>query len=188
RTKEMIALGVSMVNGCEYCIRAHSAVLRNMFEFSDSDLVELAGVVAHVSAINRFETATVGDSQDPLFELESAADVPLLAEIEEELGSLPAHYRIMARDETYLEYVWSRHRSMFEGGNLDRTEKELVAFGVSIANIAPTSTRVHRATLRHQGVTDDELFEALRVIENFQKHNRFTTGLLLHPDVDLGTT
>ncbi len=59
RLKEMLAVAVSMVNGCAYCITAHSRVLSQMFHLKDAELVELTAAVARISGLNRFETATM---------------------------------------------------------------------------------------------------------------------------------
>jgi len=52
RTKEMIAVAVSAVNGCEYCVRAHSGALRAMGT-TDGELVELMAVVDLFSGFNK---------------------------------------------------------------------------------------------------------------------------------------
>ncbi|MDE2441474.1 MAG: carboxymuconolactone decarboxylase family protein, partial [Betaproteobacteria bacterium] len=44
KTKEMIAVAVSAANGCDYCVQAHSAALKNMGG-KDAELVELMAVV-----------------------------------------------------------------------------------------------------------------------------------------------
>src|ERR671911_328038 len=55
--KETIAVAVSMVNNCRYCIVAHARLLSKMFSVTDAELVELTSAVAHISGLNRFETA-----------------------------------------------------------------------------------------------------------------------------------
>jgi len=178
-TKETIAVAVSMVNACEFCITVHSSWLQEKFGFTDSELIELASVVAHVSGLNRFETAVLPAGYDPLFDLLTAEEVPLLGEIEDELGVLPDYYRAMANDEEYLEVVWKRHRDYVLSGDIDRIEKEFVSFAVSVANNAPGAVRSHKRTLSEMGATEAEIFEAMEVCEIFQKNNTFTSGIRL---------
>ncbi|MFB6353632.1 MAG: carboxymuconolactone decarboxylase family protein [Halobacteriales archaeon] len=178
--KELIAIAVSMVNNCAYCIGAHAHLHQQMFGTTDAELVELVGAVSHVSGLNRFEHAVFRDGiDDPRFPAKDPADVPLLADIEEALGRLPEYYRVMANDPDYLEEVWTRERVTLLEGSLDRVDKELVAWAVSVVNDADYSTRLREALLDELGVTDEQLFEALQAIEIFQKNNVYTSGLQL---------
>jgi AhpD family alkylhydroperoxidase len=51
-TKEMIAVAVSATNGCEYCIRSHTAAARKL-GMSEAMLGELMGVVGMFNETNR---------------------------------------------------------------------------------------------------------------------------------------
>lgn len=179
RLKELVATAVSMVNNCDYCIRAHAKISKSMFGMTDPQLVEFTGAVAHVSGLNRFETATMADPDDPLFPPRSPSEEPLLEEIEKELGELPTVYAIMANDPTYLRVVWDRERAVMLNGTLDRTEKLFLAFAASVTNGAPYSVRFYKRALDRRGVEAEAVFEALEVIEIFQKNNTFTQGLRL---------
>ena len=53
KTKEIVALVTSAVNGCETCTSAHSTILRGM-GFGDAELLEIMAVVDHTSGMNRF--------------------------------------------------------------------------------------------------------------------------------------
>ncbi|RMG53881.1 MAG: carboxymuconolactone decarboxylase family protein [Acidobacteria bacterium] len=53
KTKEFLALAVSTVNNCEYCINAHTAQLRRM-GVSEEELVEGLAVVDLFCGINKF--------------------------------------------------------------------------------------------------------------------------------------
>lgn len=177
--KETVAVAVSMTNDCSYCIGAHTKVLKDMFGKSNRELVELAGLVSHVNGINAFEEAVLGEESPMAFPKKTAEEVPLLAEIEDELGRLPEYYPVMANDEEYLQAIWNRERATVLEGEMDRRTSEYVALGVSIANDADYSTRLHRETLEGLGETDAQLFEALQAIEIFQKNNAWTSGLQL---------
>jgi AhpD family alkylhydroperoxidase len=179
RLKEMIAVAVSMVNGCSYCITAHGRLLRSMFGFTDQQLVELAAATAHVSGVNRFETATMSDEENPLFRPRQPDGLPTFQEIQEVFGRVPLYYQIMANDPGYLSTVWDREKATMLSGTLERKDKEFVAYAVSIVNIAPYSTRFRKEVLEGLGATVDELFEALEVVEVFHKNNKFTEGLQL---------
>jgi AhpD family alkylhydroperoxidase len=51
RVKEMLALAVSMVNRCSYCIDSHSYALRKM-GMTDEELVEMVAVIDFFSGTN----------------------------------------------------------------------------------------------------------------------------------------
>ena len=53
REKELIALAVSATNGCDYCIDAHTAILKRM-GVSDRAIIELIAVVDHYNGLNVF--------------------------------------------------------------------------------------------------------------------------------------
>lgn len=53
REKELVALAVSATNNCEYCIRAHTAMLKG-FGLTERGLVELMSVVALFNNFNKF--------------------------------------------------------------------------------------------------------------------------------------
>lgn len=52
KTKEMIAVAVSATNGCDYCVRSHTAALRSL-GVTDQGLVELMAVVDLFSGFNK---------------------------------------------------------------------------------------------------------------------------------------
>ena len=178
--KELIAIAVSMVNNCAYCIGAHAHLHQQMFGTTDAELVELVGAVSHVCGLNRFERVVFRDGVDePRFPAKDAAEVPLLAEIEDDLGRLPEYYRVMANDPDYLEVVWNRERVTMLEGSLDRLDKEFVAWAVAAVNDADHSMALREAILEELGATDEQLFEALQATEIFQKNNVYTSGLQL---------
>ncbi len=61
RTKEIIALAVSATNNCEYCINAHTAILKGM-GLGDRELTELMAVVDLYSGFNTFLDGTLVES------------------------------------------------------------------------------------------------------------------------------
>jgi AhpD family alkylhydroperoxidase len=53
KTKQVIALAVSATNNCEYCVNAHSAMLKQM-GYDDAALTELMAVVDMFNGFNKF--------------------------------------------------------------------------------------------------------------------------------------
>lgn len=53
KTKEVIAFTVAAMNGCDFCINAHSMGLR-MHGYDDEAIAEILGAVSLWSEINRF--------------------------------------------------------------------------------------------------------------------------------------
>ncbi|MBI3609395.1 MAG: carboxymuconolactone decarboxylase family protein [Nitrospirae bacterium] len=53
KTKQVIALAVSATNNCEYCIHAHTVVLKQM-GYTDEMIVELMAVVDLYNGFNKF--------------------------------------------------------------------------------------------------------------------------------------
>lgn len=56
KVKEMLYVAVSIVNGCEYCIRSHTAAARAK-GVSTAELMELVAIVGMASETNRMATA-----------------------------------------------------------------------------------------------------------------------------------
>lgn len=54
-TKEMLYIAVSITNGCEYCIRSHTAAARAK-GLTEAQLLELIAVVGMASETNRLAT------------------------------------------------------------------------------------------------------------------------------------
>jgi AhpD family alkylhydroperoxidase len=183
--KETIAVAVSMTNGCDYCIRAHTRVLKNMFKVSDADIVEIAAATAHVNGLVTFEKAMLidRDGVKGLFQPKEVEAESLLREVQDMLGSVPLYYRVLANHPDYLKIIWEREKATMLEGKLDRCAKEFIALAVSATRGAEYSIRFHTEQLTLLGVTKEELFEAIMVIEIFNKNNKFTEGLLLTPGV-----
>lgn len=56
KVKEMLYVAVSIVNGCEYCIRSHTAAARAK-GLTTAELMELVAIVGMASETNRLATA-----------------------------------------------------------------------------------------------------------------------------------
>lgn len=57
QTKEIIAVAVSAVNNCEYCVNAHTATLKKM-GLGDAEITEVMAVVDLYSGFNKFLDGT----------------------------------------------------------------------------------------------------------------------------------
>lgn len=186
KSKEMIAVAVSMTNGCEYCIRAHSTVLKRMFKFSDPELVELAAVTAHVNGLAGLEAAFQirpdGSVEGP-FQPLTEEDEPLLADIRQALGDVPLYYRLLARKRAFLQLIWDREQGVMRQGHIALRDKHLMALAVAATRGAHYAVRWHTAALQRLGVEEDAIFEGLMVCDLFNKNNTFTEGLLLEMGV-----
>jgi len=55
-TKELLYIAVSIANGCEYCIRSHSAAARAK-GMTDAQFMEMLAVIGMASETNRLATA-----------------------------------------------------------------------------------------------------------------------------------
>ncbi len=56
KTKELIAIAVSAVNGCDYCVSAHSAAARGI-GVTDDEITAAIEIAAQMSAFNNFNKA-----------------------------------------------------------------------------------------------------------------------------------
>lgn len=183
--KEMVAVAVSMTVGCEYCIRAHVGVLKRMFKAEDEDIVELALTQAHYNGLAGFEQA-VGitlDGVNGIFSPLSPDEEPLLREIEAQLGMLPLYYQVMARDPNWLQHIWKREVGCMFDGNLERRDKHFIALATAASRGASYSVHFQAEMLQHLGATEEQIWEAIRVIALFNHNTKYTEGLLLQPGV-----
>jgi AhpD family alkylhydroperoxidase len=66
-TKDIIALTVSMMSGCDYCITVYTAAVRNL-GLNDEAIVEIMAVVDLFNGLNRFNiSAQVEPDEKPWF-------------------------------------------------------------------------------------------------------------------------
>lgn len=56
RTKEIIAVAVSITNGCEYCVNSHSATLQKL-GLTEQGIAEVVAVTELFNAMNRVAVA-----------------------------------------------------------------------------------------------------------------------------------
>jgi alkylhydroperoxidase family enzyme len=177
--KRIIALAVGSALGSSYELMAHTKGLQTQYAFSDAAIVELAAAISHVAGIAVFERTVLAFKDAPPF-APMDASTPILQEIRKELGSVPQIFRYMAHDEKFTKIVLAREKAtIVEQGEVSRVDKELAAFATSVMAGASLSIQHRADTLRQQGMTNEQLFEAVTVIAAFAKNASFSTTLQL---------
>ncbi|OCC14870.1 4-carboxymuconolactone decarboxylase domain/alkylhydroperoxidase AhpD family core domain protein [Dissulfuribacter thermophilus] len=109
----------------------------------------------------------------------------LYDEIKESLGMVPNFFKAMAAvDPIWAKTNWERAKHiMLKEGALDRKTKEIIAFVVSLMNKCEYCHMAHKAMALMNGVTEDELQEAIMVMELFQSFNTIATSLQVPCDI-----
>lgn len=174
KTKEYVAVGVSMLHGCPYCIDAHAAVLRK-FRVPDAAFVELASVVGHVAALNTFGAMEPEPGEGWLEE-------PIVQEVQAAWGGVPPAYRAMAVDPEYARLVWNREKAAMGDGAIEGRIKRLVAYAVTAVTGPDAARRLSREAARRAGWEARALFEARAVAHLLTRSARYAIGLQLEPD------
>ena len=178
--KRMLALAVASVKSAPYELYAHTRALQGEYGMATSEIVELVATIAHVTAINMFENAIAAFKDvAPMRALELST--PVLVEVREKLGSVPRYFQYMANDPAFCKLVLDREVAALHEGDVSRVNKELVAYGTSLANGALYSIGHRADTLKHLGMTNEQLFEATTAVTVFVKNSAFSTGLQLEP-------
>lgn len=177
--KRVIALAVGSAIGSRYELLAHAKALQTQYGYTDAAIVELAAAISHVAGINVFEQTVLAFQDSPPF-APMDASTPILQEIRKQLGNVPQIFRYMAHDEKFAKIVLGREKSaIVDPGEVSRINKELAGYAVSVMSGAPLSIRQRADSLRGQGITNEQLFEATTVIAAFAKNASFSTTLQL---------
>ncbi|HEX9494387.1 MAG TPA: carboxymuconolactone decarboxylase family protein [Candidatus Limnocylindria bacterium] len=178
--KRMLALAVAAARSAPYELYAHTHALQREYGMSTSEIVELVATIAHVTAINMFESAIAAFKDvAPMRALELST--PVLAQVRQKLGEVPRYFQYMASDPQFCQLVLDREVATIHEGDVSRVNKELVAFGTSLVNGALYSIGHRAETLRQLGMTNEQLFEATTAVTVFVKNAAFSTGLQLEP-------
>ena len=178
--KRMLALAVAAVKAAPYELYAHTHALQREYGMSTSEIVEIVATIAHVTAINLFENAIAAFKDvAPMRALEQST--PILVEVRSKLGSVPRYFQYMANDPAFCKLVLDREIATVHEGDVSRLNKELVAYGTSLANSALYSVSHRADTLKQLGMTNEQLFEATTAVTVFVKNAAFSTGLQLEP-------
>lgn len=175
KTKEYLAVAVSMLHGCPYCINSHATVLRK-FRVPEAAFVELASVVGHVTGLNAF---AVMEPDAPPGQLPA----PLAQEIRGVWGTVPPAYLAMAEDPECARLIWNREKAAMADGAVEGRIKRLVGYTLTALTGPDSARRLAREAARAAGWGDKELFEARTVAHLFARSARYAIGLQLEPDL-----
>ncbi len=180
--KHIIALAVGSVVGSPYELAAQVTALQTQYRFTDAAIVELAAAIAHAYSLNAFERAMAAFKDLPPF-APMDASTPVLQEVRKELGGVPQLYRYMAHDAKFTKIVLKREKAaIIDPGEVPRIDKELVVYATSVLNGAALSVQQRADSLRQQGMTNEQLFEAATVVASFVKYASFTRTLQLESE------
>lgn len=115
----------------------------------------------------------------------SAATDHVLSAISQLLGGqeAPVFFQQMAAAPAYLESAWNRYRAVMENGEVDRNDKEWVAFGTAVAQASRPVIDFQRQRLQQRGFGAGAITEALAVCDFFEGFDSFAHAL--HIDSEL---
>lgn len=93
------------------------------------------------------------------------------------LGIVPNIYRALANNEHILETFWENRKRIMDQGTLDPAIKEWLAWATVAINNAKFGVDTHTARLKKMGYTDEQIVEALAVINYFIGISTVINGL-----------
>jgi alkylhydroperoxidase/carboxymuconolactone decarboxylase family protein YurZ len=160
-------------------------------------VTELMGVTEHARAMATAAAALLLDS----LESEAALIQPLPSGtgevvVEALLGEIsawtqtamarrtvPAIWRVLARNAFYLEATWRKETALMAPGVLAARDKRRVALAVAMATRARYMIEYHAAVLRHAGDTDRDLLEILGVVDHYTTLNTVSEAMQIQSDI-----
>lgn len=152
RTKELIAVAVTHVTGCPYCIDVHTGKFKKL-EGSKEEVVEAILVAGTVNAETvLFHSVNAWNTIDNkvVNELYSTANLERFAEVQD------------TKPEAFAAFEQFRKAALAPGA-IDAKTKELIAVVVSHVNGCAYSIDVHTKSFKKLGGTEEELIEGLLV-------------------------
>lgn len=96
---------------------------------------------------------------------------------------VPALFRAIAHNPSYLRVSWERVKVVMGPGLIDRKTKEMIATAVSAVNGCDYCVYAHSAALRAMGSSEAELVELMSVVDLFSGFNKMLKGLQVEPDI-----
>lgn len=152
RTKELIAVAVTHVTGCPYCIDVHTGKFKKL-EGSIEEVVEAILVAGAVNAetvlfhsVNAWNTMH-DQVTDELYAASNASKLPQVKE---------------TRPETFAAFEQFQSTAMADGA-IDAKTKELIAVVIAHVNGCAYSIDNHTRKFKEIGGTAEELMEGLLV-------------------------
>ncbi|HXH82569.1 MAG TPA: carboxymuconolactone decarboxylase family protein [Candidatus Tectomicrobia bacterium] len=98
-------------------------------------------------------------------------------------ATVPAPFRLVARDPGYLAELWEATRRAFEDNRLGRRLKEALAFAVSLTTRSAFGTGFHLGEMRRLGVSDAGVTEVIGVAQMFSSYSKIADTLQLESDM-----
>ncbi len=108
-------------------------------------------------------------------------------ELKGSLGIVPNIYRALANNEHILETFWENRKRIMDQGTLDPAIKEWLAWATVAINNAKFGVDTHTARLKKMGYTDEQIVEALAVINYFIGISTVINGLGMVNDTNRET-
>ncbi len=108
-------------------------------------------------------------------------------ELKGALGIVPNIYRALANNEQILETFWENRKRIMDQGTLDPAIKEWLAWATVAINNAKFGVDTHTARLKKMGYTDEQIVEALAVINYFIGISTVINGLGMVNDTNRET-
>ncbi len=164
---------------------------------SEVGVTELMGVTEHARALATTAAALLLDGLEGgralIAPVEAAAAAgetgPLLEEIgrwsESAMGrrSVPALWRILARNPHHLACTWRKETVVMAAGELSERDKRRTALGVAMAVGGRYMIEYHAAVLRHAGDGDRDILEVLGVVDHYTTLNTLSEGMQIESDI-----
>ena len=162
-------------------------------------VTELMAVAEHARALSTTAAALLlesldhGDARGLVAPLDPSAAGPdvrdLLAEIAAVVrtsvgtDTVPALWRMLARNPHYLESTWRKELIVMGDGVLAARDKRRTALGVAMSRGGRYMIEYHAAILRHGGDTDRDVLEVVGVVDHYTTLNTLSEGMQIESDI-----
>ena len=108
-------------------------------------------------------------------------------ELKGSLGIVPNIYRALANNEHILETFWENRKRIMDQGTLDPAIKEWLAWATVAINNAKFGVDTHTVRLKKMGYTDEQIVEALAVVNYLVGISTVINGLGMVNDTNRET-
>jgi alkylhydroperoxidase/carboxymuconolactone decarboxylase family protein YurZ len=98
-------------------------------------------------------------------------------------GTVPALWRILARNVHYLRSTWRKEQVVMRDGALGARDKRRTALGVAMSVRGRYMIEYHAAILRQAGDDDTDLLEILAVVDHYTTLNTLSEGMQIDSDI-----
>jgi alkylhydroperoxidase/carboxymuconolactone decarboxylase family protein YurZ len=159
-------------------------------------VTELMGVTEHTRAMTTTAAALLLESLDggrPLIAPIDGGDAGEARELLDEIAAwsrtalgqdtVPALWRILARNRHYLEATWRKEMAVMAEAALSARDKRRVALAVAMAVRGRYMIEYSAAILRHAGDEDRDILEILGVVDHYTTLNTLSEGMQIESDI-----